>query len=174
MKIVGVADDCERLVSETVGAPWLPPGGTAEVWAGADCAGYKPAVIVRLLLTRPSPAGEQFFTTVSAKGDDLPTLFLGPGHNRRSVPDGLAELINQVTGHTEARTRCVGYVRNVVPTRSSEYPHPTPHAHVPVFTLDPCPAPVVDGSWHTARDVNRELRARHWWPIVEHHLEQPR
>ena len=161
----------ERLLAATEQAPWLPPGSAAEVWVGADCAVPEPAIIVRLLLTRRTGTDNPaFFCVPTAKGPDLPTRFLGTGHERVRPYDGLVLLLGDVLGDGDAATRCVGYVRNVVPRPDDSYPHPTPRAHVPVFVGLDAGKPVADGEWVSLGRGRAELRSRHWWPIVEHHL----
>lgn len=160
-----------RLIATTADAPWLPPGSSAEVWLGEDCAPAESVIIVRLLLTRRGPAGDpEFFCVSTDKGLDLPTRFLGAGRERVPASEGLALLAYDVLGDSEIATRCAGYVRNVVPTPTADYPHPTPWAHVPVYVaVDPV-RPVVDGEWVTLDRARTELTARHWWPVVERHL----
>lgn len=160
-----------HLIATTAEASWLPPGSSAEVWAGEDCALAEPAIIVRLLLTKRGASGRpDFFCVPTRKGLDLPTRFLGPDHERLLPSEGLALLAHDVLGNREVSTRCVGYVRNVVPTPTDDYPHPTPWAHVPVFVTVDAAKPVVDGEWITLNRGRAELTSRHWWPIAENHL----
>jgi hypothetical protein len=105
-----------RLVSRTVGAPWLPPGGDAEVWVGDIDSLPGPSLIVRLLLTRRTGSGPtRFFCVPSAKGLDLPTRFLDQDTERPDPSRGVARLVAAVLGPRDVTTRCVGYARNVVP-----------------------------------------------------------
>lgn len=106
----------------------------------------------------------------TAKGPDLPTRHLGVDHERSHPSQGLALLALDVLGYSEVATRCVGYVRNVVPEPDDKYPHPTPWAHVPVFTAMTAADPIVDGQWITLNRGKGELQSRHWWPIVQNHL----
>ncbi|GIG55657.1 hypothetical protein Lfu02_00290 [Longispora fulva] len=162
----------ERLIALVPDAPWLPAGSTAEVWAGTRCGVPEPCVIVRLLLARvSSPGTVEFFCVPTHRGLDLPTLFLGSGPDRMAVPDGLAQLATATLGRADVETGCVGYVRNVVPRPDTAYPHPTPWAHVPVFAVIDDADPVVEGSWITLDAARPSLNARHWWTVVEHHLE---
>lgn len=161
----------EHLVATTPEAPWLPPGSSAEVWAGEDCAPAEPVIIVRLLLSKRGPSGHpEFFCVPTGRGLDLPTRFLGAGDDRALPSEGLALLAHDVLGRSEISTRCVGYVRNVVPTPTDGYPHPTPWAHVPVFVTAEATRPVVDGEWITLDRARAGLTTRHWWRIVERHL----
>ncbi|NNG38738.1 NUDIX hydrolase [Flexivirga sp. ID2601S] len=159
----------QRLVAETPEAPWLPPGSTAEVWAGADCDTPDPSIIVRLLITRLGDETE-FFCVPTPKGPDLPTRFLGPGAERSSADDGLRHLQQETVDDAESSTRCVGFVRNVVPHPDGDYPHPTPDAYVPVFAAERA-HPVVPGEWFTLDSAPTALHGRHWWPIVRRYLE---
>lgn len=160
-----------HLIATTPDAPWLPPGSSAEVWAGTDCAAAEPAIIVRLLLAREGVSGcSEFFCVPTTRGLDLPTRSLVGDQERTRLSDGLTLLVGDVLGPGEVATRCVGYVRNVVPEPDRTYPHPTPWAHVPVFVAVASVRPVVDGEWVTPDRAGCELRSRHWWPIVEHHL----
>lgn len=104
------------------------------------------------------------------RGPDLPTLFLGSGSGRLPAAEGLARLAERMLGRQEAAERCIGYIRNVVPHADADYPHPTPWAHVPVFTVGEGVEPVVEGTWVTLDSARPELSVRHWWPIVEYHL----
>ena len=160
-----------RLLGTTVGAPWLPPGSDAEVWVGDLDSLPEPSIIVRLLLTRrPGDGPARFFCVSSAKGLDLPTRFLELGLERSDPVSGLARLVAEVLGTREVATRCVGFVRNVVRQSDADYPHPTPWAHVPVVAVAGDAEPVVAGEWVEVESARDTLGARHWWPIVEHHL----
>ncbi|MDF8262958.1 NUDIX hydrolase [Luteipulveratus flavus] len=160
-----------QLIVTTLDAPWLPSGSTAEVWAGDDCSLPEPAVIVRLLLTRTAGASEpEFFCVETVKGMDLPTRFLGPADARERPAYGIARLAEDVFGRPDVTTRCIGYVRNVVPRPDASYPHPTPYAHVLVLLATQAAEPVVAGDWVTLERGRAELTTRHWWPIVDHHL----
>lgn len=160
----------DQLVASTPDAPWLPPGSTAEVWACDSTASPEPAIIVRLLLTRVISGCEpEIFCIEAAKGLDLPTRFLG-GDNGWTAPTvGLDELSQDILGRT-VPTRCVGYVRNVVPTPDETYTYPTPYVHVPVFAPTSATEPVAPGEWVPLSRGRDELTARHWWPVAERFL----
>lgn len=160
----------ERRIVCIDNAPWLPPGSAAEVWVGDECA-PDPSIIVRLLLTATNDLGARtFFCVPTPKGLDLPTLFLGRDADRMSVGAGLAQL-QRATLDDEGHTpRCIGYVRNVVPSPDASYPHPTPYAHVPVFLAHEGTMPTVGGQWVTIDQAREDLAVRHWWPIVVNHL----
>jgi hypothetical protein len=161
----------KQLIAEIPFAPWLPPGSTAEVWAGADCAVPEPCIIVRLLLSRRGDSGKaEFFCSPTHRGLDIPALPLGSDPDRLTAAGGLYLLAGQVLGRSEAAYPCIGYVRNVVPYPDAGYPHPAPLAHIPVFVADKRAGPVADGTWVTLDAARPDLHVRHWWPIVEHRL----
>lgn len=160
-----------HLIATTPSAPWLPPGSTAEVWAGADCQVPAPCIIVRLLLVRDAGYGvASFFCRLTQRGLDLPTSDLGRNPNRWPLSEGLKRLAEETVGEVALAARCVGYVRNVVPRPDAAYPHPIPWAHVPVFVATQSAEPIVEGQWATLQAARADLSVRHWWPIVEHHL----
>ncbi|GAA3685435.1 hypothetical protein GCM10022237_49870 [Nocardioides ginsengisoli] len=130
----------------------------------------EPSIIVRLLLSRPTHRGSEFFCVPTERGLDLPSLALATGPDRSSTADGLAALASSTHGRGRLEHRCVGYIRNVVPTPDPSYPHPSPWAHVPVFVPAKAVEPTRDGVWRTLDAARAELSARHWWPIVEHDL----
>ncbi|WP_324844051.1 NUDIX hydrolase [Cellulomonas sp.] len=145
-----------RIVTATPDAPWLPPGGLAEVVA--DPGGHAPAPtgLVRLLVRRH---GRALCVPRSGSGKvDLPT---------RPVPDlgdgrGAAEdLAGEVLGTADG-LRLVGYVRNVVAPGAEDYPWPTPVAHFAVWEAEGDPQ--VPGSWVPLDGP--VLRDRHWWPLA--------
>jgi hypothetical protein len=159
-----------RLARSSPAAPWLPPGSTAEFWVGADVEVPEPTVIVRLALVR----GRELFCVRTAKGFDLPAVFLGTGEQRRPASAGIADLTLQYLG-AEAATRCVGFVRNVVPVPDESYHLPAPLAHVPVFTpRDPALVPLGGaGTWIRPAEAPRLLSERHWWTVVREGLGWP-
>jgi len=156
-----------QLIRSVPDAAWLPAGGTAEIWAGADIKVPEPAVIVRLLVQRTTQAGAELFCVPTAKGLDIPTVFLGSGDGWRPWPAGVAELTSRFLAQ-DVSTRCVGFVRNIVPIPDDTYRLPPPVAHVPVFTpVDPLLAPTEgDGTWIGPADAPSLLAERHWWPIA--------
>ena len=160
----------ERLITSTPCAPWLPDGSTAEAWAGSDCTVPDPSIIVRLLLVRQMAGATEFFCVPTDRGLDLPTLRLGSGAALMTAGQGLALLASRTCDRADAPHHCVGYIRNVVPNPDSAYPHPTPWAHVPVFVPTEAVNPVCDGTWLNPDSARDGLSVRHWWPIVEHHL----
>jgi hypothetical protein len=159
--------DSLRLIKSVPEASWLPPGSTAEVWAGADIEVPEPVVIVRLLARRRTGAGWEVFCIRTPTGFDIPTVFLGSEDGWRPAAEGIAELTSQyLVGGTS--TRCVGFVRNIVSVPDETYRLPVPFAHVPVFApRDSSVVPSDDaGTWIGAVDALSLLAQRHWWPIA--------
>jgi hypothetical protein len=154
------------LLVSTVDAPWLPPGGRADVIRSTTAPA--PASLVRLLLRR----GDRVFC-VPRDGSgrrDLPTRTVPA-----TDPDGRATaraLAVDVTGCSSAEP--VGFVRNTVAiapgapgapvdTAALEYPWPTPIAHFTVWGSGH--EPRVDGTWLPV-DGTSPLADRHWFPLV--------
>ena len=159
--------DSPRLIRSVPGAAWLPSGSTAEVWVGADLDVPEHTVIVRLLLRRTTEAGRQMRCVQTPKGLDIPTVFLGQDGGWRRASDGIVDLMSQYLDD-DASTRCVGFVRNIVPTPDETYTFPTPVAHVAVFTpTDSSFIPTsAAGTWIGATEAPVLLAKRHWWPIA--------
>jgi hypothetical protein len=157
-----------RLVRSIGGAAWLPAGGTAEIWAGDDVEVPEPSVIVRLLVRRDEPGGADLFCVRTPKGLDLPSLFL----DGLTPAAGVRELALRHLGRDVA-TRCVGFVRNVVPVADDSYRLPVPEAHVPVFTPRDASAAPVGGTWAGAAEAPALLAERHWWLIASEALGWP-
>ena len=86
------------MLSETPSAPWLPARSTAEVWVGQDCWDYEPAIIVRLLLRRPTPEEFGVLRREVREGtrpaDEVP----GTARSTGSAQDGIADLMSQILG----------------------------------------------------------------------------
>ncbi|XVU21749.1 hypothetical protein ACQPZJ_31315 [Actinoplanes sp. CA-054009] len=160
-----------RLIRSVPAAAWLPAGSKAEVWAGDDLEVPAPTVIVRLAVFR---AGE-LFCVPTPRGFDIPTRFLAG----LSAMEGVSGLTRQhlppTPGGGDVATRCIGYVRNVVPAPDKSYRLPAPLAHVPVFTpRDPALTPPEGtGTWIGAAEAPALLAERHWWPIAQEILDRP-
>lgn len=152
----GVNED-ETLVHVTHDAPWLPPGGRAEVVRRTTPP--RPMSVVRLLL-RDS---DRVFC-VPRQGTarlDLPML-----EAARDDPDGTAtvrELAKRITGE-HLTMQFVGAVRNVVEAPNDGYEWSAPLAHFGVWASDA--APITDGTWVRLDDDELQLRDRHWYPLV--------
>ncbi|WP_054012796.1 hypothetical protein [Arthrobacter sp. ERGS1:01] len=161
----------ERRIARVLDAPWLPPGSTAEAWAGNDCQVIDPVIVTRLLLVRRSSAGTlEFFRVPTPRGPNLPTRYLWGSEDHESVADGTSRLMTEVFGRGDLATRCIGFIRNVVPTLDPNYAYPSPWAHVPVFLVTDTAEPIVAGDWVGADRAHAELADRHWWPIVGNYL----
>lgn len=161
----------ERQLSRILDAPWLPPGSSAEVWVGDDCDAPDPAIVTRLLLLRRNSSGVlEFFCVPTPRGPNLPTRYLALQQSTQTLEDGTRRLMLDVFSRTDIATRCVGFIRNVVPTPDTSYTYPSPWAHVPVFLITEAAQPMLDGEWFGSVRGRAELSERHWWPIVEHCL----
>lgn len=110
------------------------------------------------------------FCVSTPRGRNLPTRYLYDDLDHESLSEGLRQLVWDIFGETEIATRCVGFIRNVVPTPDTTYTYPVPWAHVPVFLITDPAQPVVEGTWVGADRARSELADRHWWPIVEDYL----
>lgn len=148
-------DDAPEVIASTVDAPWLPPGGVADVVLGGPV--LRPTGLVRLLLT---DGDRVFCTRRDGSGKvDLPTARVGAGDHDGAV--ALAELVRQVLGGP-VPLRYVGAVRNTVRVPTPEYEWPTPVAVFAVWTTDA--VPVVPGEW-LAGGAGSVLAERHWYPL---------
>lgn len=137
-------------------APWLPPGGRAEVVRSPTAP--RPTGLVRLLVRRD---GTVFCTPRDDGRLDLPTRRVSGDD-----PDGSVtarRLVRDVLG-PGARPSPVGYVRNVVPAPDDDYPWPVPVAHFTVW--EAVGEPVRDGRWVDVSVGSSVLGTRHWWPLV--------
>lgn len=167
-----------RRISSLADAPWLPAGSSAEAWVGSSCLVADPVIVVRLLITRETQAGDlEFFCALTPRGINIPTQYLWTDHREESFEAGRARLLDDVVGRHDFETPCIGYIRNVVPIPDQSYVYPVPWAHVPVLLLAHIAAPQIDGEWHTLATGRPAMSRQHWWPIVEHflltHGEQP-
>lgn len=146
----------ETVLRSTPDAPWLPPGGRAEVVRSSVAP--VPAGLVRLLVRRAD-------TVLCVPRDDgrvdLPTRAVAAGDPDGSV--AASALARDLLG-PGARPVPVGYVRNVVATPGEGYPWPAPLAHFTVWRADGDPRGA--GTWVDVRDPACVLRERHWWPLV--------
>ncbi|PYI69768.1 hypothetical protein CVV68_01275 [Arthrobacter livingstonensis] len=78
--------------------------------------------------------------------------------------------MRDVFGRADLATRCVGFIRNVVPSPDASYAYPTPWAHVPVNLITDTVEPLIAGEWISVVHGGSEFSEQHWWPIVEHYL----
>ncbi|MBY0177348.1 NUDIX hydrolase [Curtobacterium herbarum] len=148
-------DDAPEAITSTVDAPWLPPGGVADVVLGGPV--LRPTGLVRLLLTD----GDRVFCTPrDGSGKvDLPTMRVGAEDHDGAV--AIAGLARHVVGGP-VPLRYVGAVRNTVTVPTPEYEWPTPVAVFAVWTTDA--VPVVPGEW-LAGGADSVLAERHWYPL---------
>lgn len=148
-------DDAPQVIQSTVDAPWLPPGGVADVVLGGPV--LRPTGLVRLLLTDEDRV---FCTRRDGSGKpDLPTAHVGAGDHDGAV--AIAGLARHMVGGP-VPLRYVGAVRNTVTVPTPEYEWPTPVAVFAVWTTDA--APVVAGEW-IAGSAGSVLAERHWYPL---------
>ncbi|MBQ3357585.1 MAG: NUDIX hydrolase [Microbacterium sp.] len=145
--------DHETVVRVTADAPWLPPGGRAEVVQRE--VPPSPMSMVRLLLRR----GDEVFCVPRPETGklDLPTRLTAANDLDGSI--AIRALAAEVLG-TEAGIAFVGAVRNVVERSGRDYPWPTPRAHFGVWASPD--APIIDGTWIDLAT----LTERHWHPLA--------
>lgn len=147
----------ETIIRVTPNAPWLPPGGLAEV---IRCtAPHQPMAIVRLLLRR----GHLVFCTPRPETGklDLPMALTEAGDATGTA--AIRALANHIVGPT-AETHFLGAVRNTVDAPGPDYAWPVPVAHFGVWTS--AGEPLVDGSWIPTGDRGSQLSSRHWYPLL--------
>jgi len=151
-----VQDDAPQVIRSTVDAPWLPPGGVADVVLGGPV--LRPTGLVRLLLTD----GDRVFCTRrdGAGKLDLPTVRVGAEDHDGVI--AIAELARHVVGATGS-LRYVGAVRNTVTVPTPEYEWPTPVAAFAVWTT--VAWPVLPGEWVDS-GTGSVLAERHWFPLL--------
>ncbi|GAA1494016.1 NUDIX hydrolase [Curtobacterium herbarum] len=149
-------DDAPQVIASTVDAPWLPPGGVADVVLGGPVLG--PTGLVRLLLT---DGHRVFCTRRDGSGKlDLPTARVGPDDHDGVL--AIAALTRHVVGGP-VPLRYVGAVRNTVRVPTPEYEWPTPVAAFAVWTA--VARPVVPGEWVDG-GTGSVLAERHWFPLL--------
>lgn len=161
----------DALLLTTNPAPWLPVGSSAETWVGYDCQVDEPVIVTRLLIVRrKSAAAWEFFCVPSPKGANLPTRYVWADHAGESSQDGKSQLMREIFGHADLATRCIGFIRNVVPCPDANYEYPSPRAHIPVHLILGNAEPAVAGDWFDLNRAQAELSQQHWWRIVERFL----
>ncbi|QJW36240.1 NUDIX hydrolase [Cellulosimicrobium protaetiae] len=147
----------EQVVRTVADAPWLPPGGRADVVRAEGGSCPDPASLVRLLVERDDAV---FCVPRDGTGrPDLPTTQVAPGETGWGAARRLAD---DVLG-THRDLTVVGYVRNTV-RAGPGYPWPTPHAHFVVFGTGTAGVR-VPGDW-VPLAAPGALVDRHWWPLV--------
>jgi hypothetical protein len=151
-----VHDSAPEVIATTQDAPWLPPGGVAEVVFGGPV--LRPMGLVRLLLT---DRDRVFCRRRDGSGKpDLPTARVGPDDLDGAA--AIAELAREVVGGP-APLRYVGAVRNTVTPEVPGYEWQTPVATFGVWTADA--TPVIAGGWVRC-DTGSVLSERHWYPLL--------
>jgi hypothetical protein len=159
----------EQFVASLRDAAWLPPGGRADVVLAHDGNVPSPTCLVRLLVTRDRQVLTQ--RRRDGRGRDIPTRHVGDGDPQ----DVLLRLMLDVLGGAHP-TSLLGYVRNVVPDASEDYPWPCPEAH---FVVWHCSLPADSATaaltaagsgttWLTPAEATTQLGERHWWPLAAH------
>ncbi|WP_098465240.1 NUDIX hydrolase [Isoptericola jiangsuensis] len=149
------------VVTSRPDAPWLPPGGRADVVLDPDGAPPAPTGLVRLLLR----SGDDVFCVPRDGGTgrlDLPTCVVPDHDDGRTAALGLARA---VLGRDVVPTM-VGYVRNEVllpGAASGNYPWPAPVCHFTVWQATGTPH--LPGTW-LPTDAASPLADRHWWPLL--------
>lgn len=151
-----VQDSAPQVIASAVDAPWLPPGGVADVVLGGPV--LRPTGLVRLLLTD----GDRVFCTPrdGSGKPDLPTARVGAEDHDGVI--AIAELARHMVGET-GKLRYVGAVRNTVTVPTPEYEWPTPVAAFAVWTTDA--PPIVPGEWVDG-GTRSLLAERHWFPLL--------
>ncbi|KFD42929.1 hypothetical protein IU11_16365 [Cellulosimicrobium sp. MM] len=148
-----------HVVRSVADAPWLPPGGRADVVrtpGGGRCP--EPTGLARLLVERD---GAVFCVPRDGSGrPDLPTVRVAAEESGQQAAERLAAAV--LAGHADLTL--VGYVRNTVSTTAADYPWPTPFAYFAVFRAA-ISAVRVPGTW-VPREAPGDLVERHWWPLV--------
>ncbi|MEU4384906.1 hypothetical protein [Promicromonospora sp. NPDC023805] len=142
-------------------APWLPPGGRADVVVhDPEDPAPSPLGLVRLLVTDSD--GRIFCRprTGDRPGWDLPTAPVPEGSPQTAVEQLTTAVFGQV-----AATELVGCVRNTVPV-GTRYDWPAPVAHFAVYRVLDHAVAVLDGIWLDHDDAAEYLGERHWWPLV--------
>ena len=149
-------DDAPEVIASTVDAPWLPPGGVADVVLGGPV--LRPTGLVRLLLTD----GDRVFCTPrdGSGKPDLPTARVGAGDHDGAI--AIAELARHVVGGP-VTLGYVGAVRNTVTEPTPEYEWPTPVAAFAVWTT--VAPPTVPGEWLDG-GTGSVLAERHWFTLL--------
>ncbi len=143
------------------GAPWLPPGGRADVVLLDENEPVPdPTALVRLLIRDDARRVFCVPRTGGRAGWDLPTRTVGD----EEAGEALDGLVRTVLGRPHETTP-LGFVRNTVPTGTA-YAWPAPVAHFAVHRVLGSARPRVDGTWFDAAAAREHLGERHWWPLV--------
>ena len=154
----------ERVLQSTADAPWLPPGGRADVITSRQDNPPPNTVVVRLAVT----GARGLLVERRADGDlDLPSRPVAPGTAQQALGALVASALGSVG---PVQPTLIGYVRNVVREPDDGYPWPTPFACFAVHALPFEGGRPVAGEWIALEDSAPALGHRHWWPLVALHL----
>ncbi|WP_138945629.1 NUDIX hydrolase [Plantibacter sp. M259] len=147
----------EALVHVTHDAPWLPPGGRAEVVRRTTPP--RPMAVVRLLLCD----SDRVFCVPRQETGRLDLPMLEAASDDVDGTATIRELAQSITGEAIG-VRFIGAVRNVVEAPADGYDWPAPVAHFGVWASDATPK--AHGTWVRLDDDEHQLRDRHWYPLV--------
>jgi hypothetical protein len=156
-----------RVLASTQDAPWLPPGGRADVvLAGVGEDPPVPTCVVRLLVVRDGAV--LVVTRPDRGGLDLPTRRVGD-----ESPDDALRALASETPAVAAEPALLGYVRNVVEKPADGYPWPVPEAHFAVWVSDLEAGRgrrAQTARWLDRQEAEEHLGERHWWPLAVDYL----
>lgn len=155
----------ERVLQSTADAPWLPPGGRADVITSRQDTPPPNTVVVRLAVTGP----RGLLVRRRPDGDaDLPSRPVGTATPESALGGLVASVVG---GPGRVSPSLIGYVRNVVREPDDAYPWPTPFACFAIHALSAeGGGAVLAGEWVAVEENASRLAHRHWWPVVALHL----
>jgi Protein of unknown function (DUF4031) len=167
----------ERVVHSTPDAPWLPPGGRADVIVSRQAQAPSHTVVVRLAVVRE---GHLLLARQPDSTWDLPHLEVGHAGPTAAVERLVRDVLGSDVLGSNGRTRpqLLGYVRNTVAGTFDGYPWPVPKASFAVFLHGVGPAekvarPSAESRWVSLRDHPGELSAQPWWLLLAQVAESP-
>ncbi len=151
----------EKVIASVRDAPWLPPGGRADVVSSRQDDPPAPTVVVRLAVVS---GARLLLVERPGRGLDLPFREVDGG----SVAEAVNGLVQGVLGSRDGHPRLVGYVRNRVEHPTPDYRWPTPRACFALYAVDvdPVVAQCLSGQWLTHDKAAPVLAERHWWPLL--------
>lgn len=149
----------ERVVMSTPDAPWLPPGGRADVIASRQDNPPPNTVVVRAVVR--DTRGMLVVERPDGQGLDLPVRTVAAGE---TAEDALRALCEEL-GARPDEASLLGYVRNVVREPDAGYRWPVPSACFALFTVPSRDS--TTGTWCPAERQEADLGKRHWWPLVD-------
>lgn len=155
----------EKVIASVRDAPWLPPGGRADVVSSRQDDPPVPTVVVRLVVVS---GGRLLAVERPGRGLDLPFREVASG-SVWSVGRAVEDLTRAVLGAEHGRApRLVGYVRNLVEQPTPDYRWPAPRACFTLYAVDvdPVVAQGLSGRWLSHDEAAATLAERHWWPLL--------